>query len=414
MSTIINSVQTYSSQEATRTLPDRVASTRSKIITIIYVGSSIASLLMVSRVIRLLFTGWLYNRDYSQIYLMGLALRSGVYLYDPIPVLADRFDPSLGHFLPHASAYPPIVALLGVPLSMIPYFWSVVVWSVWEIGCLIVATILMYRHFSGRKASLSVLVTLGVFISWQPIFIDLIRGQVMLTILLLLTLTWLAFRSNRDVGAGLLLGLSLSLKFYGWPIFILFVLMRRWKAVFASAGLFAFCNALMVGWLGIGVFKDYFLTVAPGIAQFWTQNLVNFSAMSFGNRLIGPPAGTLFFLITLCICIYAALRARDLDHSFMVMLAASTILAPISWIHYFVTLLPALCLVASRKDWESREVMLALVVATVLFLGIVPYTESIIRGILPLVGVSGLIWLLQLPAVRDRAVEPQNAVSEVA
>jgi len=387
---------------------------RRKLLTFIYVGTGVAASLNVWRLYRILFSHWLYDRDYSQIYLMGLALRSGVYLYEPIPSLASRFNPSFGHFLQHPSAYPPIVALLGVPLSLLPYFWSVVVWSLWEIGCLVVVTHLVFRHFGGRKAPTPLLVTLVASLAWQPVFVDLYRGQVMLTILLLLTLTWLAFRSNHDVKAGVFLGLSLSLKFYGWPILLLFILTRRWKAALTSATLFAFSNALMALWLGFDLLRDYYLKVAPGIAQIWRTDVYNFSVMGLGYRLFGQTGSILFLIVALCICMFAALKARDQDHSFMVVLAASSVLAPISWIHYFATLLPALCLVASRKEWGTREAMIALAVGTVLFLGYLPFQWSATWGTLPLFGLAGLVWLLQSPQVRSRVARLDGGIQEVA
>ena len=387
---------------------------RRKLLILVWNVSILGSLATVYQMVALLFTHWLFDRDYSQTYLMGRALRAGVYIYEPIPELAKRFEPTLGNFLQHPSAYPPIVALIGVPLSMLPYFWSVVIWSLWELGCLFVATLLIFRHFGGRRASTPVLITLGVFLAWQPIMMDLFRGQVMLTILLLLTLTWLAFRSNQDVRAGIFLGLSLSLKFYGWPILLLFLLKRRWKAALAGATVVTSCNLLMAVWLGMDVLRDYFLNVAPGIAQLWIPNVYNFSVLSFGYRLLGEPGRISFLIVTLCICMLATFKARDLDHSFMVMLAASTILAPISWIHYFVTLLPALCLVASREEFAPSEALLGLLIAVILFLGYIPLEKSAIWGTLPLFGLTGLIWLLQKPPVRSVRTQFDDAICEAA
>jgi hypothetical protein len=244
-----------------------------------------------------------------------------------------------------------------------------------------------------------------VFLAWQPLTMDLFRGQMMLTILLLLTLTWLAFRSRQDVKAGIFLGVALTLKFYGWPILLLFILTRRWKAVFASASLFVFCNVLMALWLGLDVLRNYVQNVAPGIAQIWVTDLYNFSVLSVGYRLFGQAGSISFFIVALLLSVCAALKAQDEDHSFMVMIAASTVLAPISWIHYFVTLLPALCLVASHKKFESTDTIFALAVAVILFLGYVPLDGSAILGALPLFGVAGLIWFLQKRPVRNRQTE---------
>jgi len=44
----------------------------------------------------------------------------------------------------------------------------------------------------------------------------------------------------------------------------------------------------------------------------------------------------------------------------MIVVAGATVLQPISWIHYMVTLLPAFCLVAARREFRPSDLVLGL------------------------------------------------------
>jgi hypothetical protein len=183
--------------------------------------------------ITLLFTKYLYHKDFVQFFLMGHALRGGANLYAPLPQLAAQFDPTIQKWL-ELSAYPPIVAVIGFPLSYLPYFWSVIAWMVVELGCLAAAIILIVRQFGGSDASTPVLATVLAFLAWQPVYMDLNLGQVMIPILLLLTLMWLALRAGNDFRAGLLLGTVMAIKLYAWPIALFLLLKGRWRAPLAA------------------------------------------------------------------------------------------------------------------------------------------------------------------------------------
>lgn len=368
-------------------------------------GTAVCCLMNGYRLYALLFSEWLYNRDFSQFYLMGAALRSGVYIYEPTPALAERFNPALGHFLTHPSAYPPVVAVLGLPLSLLPYFWSVVLFTFWELGCLIAALVLVFRHFGGIKAPLPVLLTILCFLTWQPIFVDLYRGQIMLTILLLLTLAWLALRSGHDVRGGILLGVVLSIKLYAWPVMLFLVITRRLKPVGLAVCVFILSNLIMALALSPQAVANYYLSVMPEVGAVWRQDVYNFSLFSLGYRLYGPTGAALLLTVGLGLSLWAALRARDFDHSFMVMLAASTVLAPISWIHYLVTLFPALCLAASRRTFSVSQIAFSIAVMLVLMVGYLPLLRFAVWGALPLVGVLGLVWLIRWPVVQDRQTD---------
>lgn len=363
------------------------------------------------RLISILFTKFIAWKDLIQPYFMGHALRAGAYLYSPLPDLAAQFDPSLNSWFQHPSAYPPIVALIGLPLSYLPYFWATVAWLILEVACLAVAVALIAREFGGRKASAPVLITIMAFMAWRPVYFDLYLGQFMVPILLLLTLTWLALKREKDITAGLLLGIVLAIKLYAWPLALFLLLSGRWKAPVIAGVVFAIANLLMVGLVGTETVTSYYLTVGNSVALKYLNDPFNFSAWAIGMRSFGFLGAVVMVLTVLSFSLTIALRSRDLTTGFMVMLSASTILQPISWNHYFVTLLPALCFIANRKDLRSYD----LIISFLMIILIIPvyhhlaHTYAPMATFPPFLFVIGLVLMWSVGPLRQR-----NAVQAIA
>src|SRR5437868_12486514 len=100
---------------------------RRKLLTLFGITTAISCSISAQQLLRTLFSETLYKKDFTQFYLMGHALRGGANLYAPLHDLAAQFDPNLTDWI-KVSAYPPIVAVIGLPFSYLPYFWSVIIW----------------------------------------------------------------------------------------------------------------------------------------------------------------------------------------------------------------------------------------------------------------------------------------------
>ncbi len=363
--------------------------------------------------LRLLRTHYLYEKDFIQFYLMGCAVRSGVYLYAPLPELASQFDPALGSYLSHASAYPPVAALLGVPFSLMPYVWSLITWTICELVCLGLAMILILRHFGGSLVPKPVLITALIFVVWKPVYLDLYFGQMMLLALLLLTLTWLSLRERRDIVGGALLGILLALKLYAWPIVLFLLLKQRMRAVAATVLVFLILHLIAASVIGGDLIVDYYLRVGSAVATIYRTDAANFSAWSIGYRMFGWWGGLVLGSALLVAAMCLALRSFEFDLGFMVMLAASTVLSPISWIHYFVTLLPVFCFVASQQH-SRKELFLSWILIIMVLPGF--YKPHGPLALLPFFFVIGLMFLVVSPLFQGAAFamkRPLLAVKEV-
>jgi hypothetical protein len=386
---------------------------RRKLLTIVGIAAAISCLISAQQLIRTLFSKGLYQKDITQFFLMGHALRGGANLYAPLHDLAAQFAPYLTDWI-KLSAYPPIVAVIGLPLSYLPYFWSVIIWMVFELGCLVAAVILIVRHFGGRAAATPVLVTVCAFVAWQPIFIDLYHGQVMIPILLLLTLVWFALKAQKDIKAGILLGVVISIKLYAWPLAIFLLLKGRWRAPGVAFIVFVAANALMVGWVGSATVLDYYTRVGATVLEEYKFYPLNFSAWCLGLRLSGVVGAVILWVSVLLLTFFLALRARDFDSGFMIVLAGATVLQPISWIHYMITLLPAFCLIADRRRFRTSDLVLGVFLLVLILPGFhhIAHNYEALAPWPPFLFIIGLMWLIVPKTVLERSADSKFARAE--
>ena len=148
--------------------------------------------------------GQVIGTDYLQFYAAGVTLRQGhspdLYNFDFQSQLEKTIAGSeLTSF--HAFITPPFLAWLFVPLSLLPYTWSFIVWSLLGLLFLWISIKLLSaeRPFKGLLWSLT----------WFPIFAALSFGQNSILSLLFLSLTYWLWRKDKFFEAGLVSSLLL-------------------------------------------------------------------------------------------------------------------------------------------------------------------------------------------------------------
>jgi hypothetical protein len=254
---------------------------------------------------------------------------------------------------------------------------------------------MILRHFGGRKAQPLIPLVVVMTMLWRPFYYDLYHGQIMMLTLWIITVAWFCLRGGRDIEGGAMLGTLLALKLYAWPILVLLVARRRFRALLSTLTVFLSLNIAMMFWVGENTVLNYYLHIGPKIALIYRSHPLNFSAFAIAADLVGPWFGVVLTLIFLMSALFLTLKSQDFDHAFMIMLVCSVVVSPVAWLHYFVTLLPAFCLVASWQSFSIGErALLGLIIyASVpeIYESLLP--ESIMRA-MPLVFTALVILLL--------------------
>jgi hypothetical protein len=148
--------------------------------------------------------GQVIGTDYLQFYASGVTLRGGqsanLYNFEYQSQLEQTIaGPGLTSY--HAFITPPFLAWLFVPLSLLPYSWSFILWSL--LGFLFLWASL---HFLATDKPKKVFLW---SLTWFPVFATISFGQNSLLSLLLFGLTYALWRKNRHLAAGLVSSLLL-------------------------------------------------------------------------------------------------------------------------------------------------------------------------------------------------------------
>lgn len=219
---------------------------------------------------------------------------------------------------------------------------------------------------------------------FHPLAVNFDHGQINLVVIALLSLTWYALQRERPYLAAAPLAMAIVLKTY--PVLFLPLLLRRGRyRILAWVGVWLVgFAALAAATLPVEVWRDWALNIAPtgGYAQtpagLFSPALVhNQSVNGFAARLFLPnefnavpfPDPQLarlaaYVLAALIVgagflLIYRAARLprpqRLLDLEFALVLLTMYLVAPLSWMHHLVYVLPAVFVALYRLlPWERN------------------------------------------------------------
>lgn len=291
--------------------------------------------------------------------------QAGLSLLHHRPVYAEYVNTQYS-LLPFT--YPPLAAVLAVPLALVPLRVAGLVWDLTVLAVLAWSLQLLLAPVVARIAARCPRLVVGVVPAASvgasylvPFHQQLKLGQVGAFLLGLVLLDLLTPCLGRF--RGVLIGVATAVKLTPGLFVVSLLLARRWRdAAMAVAG---FVAAVAVVWV-----------IAPGTSStYWTDDL--FHADRLGNNaspanqslrglvlrtgLTGLPAGA---LLAVCIAVvgaaglYVTTRAwRSGDDLLAVSVAGllSCLLSPVAWTHHYVYVLPLLA-------WLLRESRYALVV----------------------------------------------------
>lgn len=216
--------------------------------------------------------------------------------------------------------YPIPAALLASPLTLLPAGAAAVVF---------VAVLLAALAGTVRLLGVTDWRIYGAVALWPGSIAALQTGNVTILLGLLVALAW-RYRDHR-IAPGLAIGAAIGLKLFLWPLLFWLLAVRRYRAAAAGAAVSAASVLLVLpftsltGYLhlmdnlgntfGPESYNLVGLLVRPGVASLATA------------KLVADCAGTLVLAL--------AYRRRSLPLG----IAASFVLSPIVWLHYFVLLL---------------------------------------------------------------------------
>lgn len=281
----------------------------------------------------------------------GQALLQGGALYGRLP------DTSIGINLPFT--YPPLAAVLFVPLAVLPFWVAHVLFTLASFAALATTIGLVVRELYGLRGgrlAWTIVAVFAVFVWLGPVQETIGYGQINLILMALVVIDLLGGRGRWWQGS--LVGLALAIKLTP-AVFLAYYLMRRdWRQLgtgIVAGGAFT----------GVG-----FLVSWKESVQYWCSTLSEpsrigdlhyFANQSLNGLLVrlhlSTGGGLLWFV--LCALIGLALLALlprlfamgECVAAMMVLACYALLASPVSWSHHWVWVAPALLLLAC---WATR------------------------------------------------------------
>ncbi|MCO6459047.1 MAG: DUF2029 domain-containing protein [Pirellulaceae bacterium] len=311
---------------------------------------------------------------------------SGRPVYAPVAEAVERY---LGlQKVPDGSwdvnVHPPSSVLLALPLQGFAYPTAFRIWNLVSLAALAASVWLVVRNLGIRFSVWSVFPAVLLFSICDPLYQQMLQGQLNLILLLLIVGVWAADRAGRPLLAGGLLGAAAAIKLFPAFLLLYFLARRDGRAVAASAASVLLITLVTLGLLGWETYATYLSDVLP-VAATWKAAWNNASLAGFWYKLFAPGprngelaallaspalalAGTAVSVAAVLLVLVprvvraATTRARDL--AFGLTITAMLLVSPVTWEHYFLLLLLPLVVVWLElpRTWLHQAAWWGLVV----------------------------------------------------
>jgi hypothetical protein len=278
---------------------------------------------------------------------------------------------ALGRWVP-PFIYPPPALLMIWPLHFFSYEGAKALMLVVNHACLLFAigfmlSRLFAEEFARSPGLFAAALTIAYSLFFDPAVVTVQLGQVNLLLLVFVCLTWHALKTNAGAWSiAIPLSLAIVIKTYPALLLLLLVSCRRYKAAAFTVGLFALFCAMSYVLLPSGIWADWITKVLPNGDEAhpgpWNQNIRAFIARAFmPNQFSEPlialpglvkPSIMLLSAVVFGVTLWLSYRSwrrpdgtRRVDALMSLYLLTIFLIAPVSWEHHFIYLLPALILV---------------------------------------------------------------------
>jgi alpha-1,2-mannosyltransferase len=303
------------------------------------------------------------DRDTLTYFLMAKAILAGINPYLPLNELSLRFVGSASD-LTHPAPTTTTMALLFIPLTLFGYNNSVVIWLIIELLLLAAIAYLLPFLWNGKKNIFVSILLFFLLLAWYPVMVDLLLGQLSILLTFLLLIGLLVLRKGHKVLGGVLLGVSVAIKMITWPLIVYFVFKKDWRTVISSILTILGFNIVTLFIIGINPMLEYYLQISTQVSAIYQGFLKNYSLWSIGYRFFkgtgpmgdgyisAPPLISLphiapfvsagLAVAFLVIGLIWAMRCKDLDIAYSIMICVLIAISPIAWDHYYVMLIISL------------------------------------------------------------------------
>ncbi|MGI4829248.1 MAG: glycosyltransferase family 87 protein [Janthinobacterium lividum] len=267
--------------------------------------------------------------------------------------------------------YPPLLADLLLPLTMVGLKSASQIWLMANGVFLLVTALLLIRLLRISMFSAKALLVVVPLVCFTPALQCLVDGQITIFLLLLWAAGMVLYKDDHVAAAGVVFALATAIKLTPAVVLLPFLIWRTWRFVGAFLATLL-CLAALCLWVDTPqTFVNYFTHVMPAMSGA-IPFLTNFSLAAATQRLITvlrtgyvapfpdalatstvlagriTAAGTLLALLGLIAHVGKGLGRRDRVMVLGLLSLAAPVLSPVSWFHAY-----AMAFIAFALLWQE-------------------------------------------------------------
>ena len=256
--------------------------------------------------------------------------------------------------------YGPQVALAFLPLAPLPFLTQARIWAAISLVIYAVCVYLLWKQCPGLKQDARLVAICAA--AYPPLFHFFVRGQLSAVVLLCFTAAYLAFSMQKDLLAGVALGLLAFKPQFLVAIPLVLLLARSWRALSGVVVSSLAQLSLAALYFGHDVMQAYFERLRrsaghPGSTELIFSPIQMHSLHSFWEMLIPwQPAQWVLYLLSSLAVIAAATAvwksSSPLSLRFTALILATVLVNPHLYIYDLLALVPALLFLA---DWLTAN-----------------------------------------------------------
>jgi hypothetical protein len=277
------------------------------------------------------------------------------------------------------SGHPPTAAFYALPLALFPLEWmsrilGAIVLALLGARLYVLARELRWPDSSRAAALLFAAILLTPFMSYH---LGLAQDSELIAFGIFLA--WYFWRRDREIAAGVALGLTCTLKPFPGLLVLLMLISRRWRGALAAAAVWLVVAAIVTARFGFACWSEY-LVNQETVTNLWIGHASNVTLQGLVIRVLHPacvgdtnsdPQATLIAAGISAVLVIAAFwlsrgylrRVDRIDLPFALFAVLSMLANAFYWEHYDVILLLPLA-IAYTALWHAWRAGLGRVWAT--------------------------------------------------
>ncbi|MGA2911540.1 MAG: glycosyltransferase 87 family protein [Candidatus Levyibacteriota bacterium] len=243
--------------------------------------------------------------------------------------------------------YPPLALVIFRTLNSLPFVLIEKVWTMLSLVSLFASVYLIFKLYKSRIISTLGFLILGL-VCWSfPVKFTLGMGQIN-NFILLIFVAAIYFFNKKNYLSAFLLSLSFAVKLFPAFLILQFIVMKKWKFLFAfiiSLALLSGFAFILIGTkVNLYFYQHFLITLLTGWkTAYYNQALTGFVGRSFPHNFFSQLLVillSLFFILVSCLAIFKSRKNKTLlNMSFGLLITLNLIVNNFSWQHHFVFLI---------------------------------------------------------------------------